>query len=186
MRIKLEFPTAGEYPQGVDHGGRGLSPAPLSLDQYHDHRPSPARWGKGGTLTRSHWLARLGAAILSAGLLIAVTCLGPTAGPAEPPPSGQTGDTQTGGRQSPSAPVDDNRHLHGDGTEPLSPAQRHNIVWSNFEKSKRDSTELAALAKQLCEELDKPDVNPLSLDVTNRIEKIQKLAKKIREEMKGY
>jgi hypothetical protein len=57
---------------------------------------------------------------------------------------------------------------------------------SNFDKSKRDATELAALAKQLREELDKPDVNPLSLEVTNRIERIQKLAKKIRDQMKCY
>ena len=57
---------------------------------------------------------------------------------------------------------------------------------ANFEKSKSDAAELAALAKALREELNKPNVNVLSLEVINRAEKIEKLAKKIREETKGY
>jgi len=52
--------------------------------------------------------------------------------------------------------------------------------------SKNDAAELAALAKGLREVLDKPNTNIHSLEVNNRIDKIQKLAKKIREETTGY
>jgi hypothetical protein len=68
----------------------------------------------------------------------------------------------------------------------LSPKQRLYIMRANFEKSKSDAAELAALAKALREELNKPNVNVLSLQVVNRAERIEKLAKKIREETKGY
>jgi len=57
---------------------------------------------------------------------------------------------------------------------------------ANLEMSKSDAAELAALAKGLREELDKPNVDVLSLEVMNRIDKIEKLAKKIREETKGF
>jgi hypothetical protein len=57
---------------------------------------------------------------------------------------------------------------------------------ANFAKSKTDAAELADLAKGLREELDKPNVNVLSFEVINRAEKIEKLAKKIREETKGF
>jgi hypothetical protein len=68
----------------------------------------------------------------------------------------------------------------------LSPKQRLYIMRANFEKSKSDAAELAALAKALREELNKPNVNVLSLQVVNLAERIEKLAKKIREETKGY
>ena len=68
----------------------------------------------------------------------------------------------------------------------LSPKQKQSIVRANFEKSKSDAAELAALAKELCKELDKPNVDVLSLEVVNRVEKIEKLAKKIRDETKGF
>ena len=68
----------------------------------------------------------------------------------------------------------------------LSPKQKRLIVRANLEMSKCDAAELAALAKGLREELDKPNVNVLSLEVMNRIDKIEKLAKKIREETKGF
>lgn len=68
----------------------------------------------------------------------------------------------------------------------LSTKQKRYIVHANFEKSKSDAAELAALAKGLRQELDKPGANPLSAEVMTRIEKIQKLAKKIRDETKGF
>jgi len=76
--------------------------------------------------------------------------------------------------------------LPDDNTPSLSPKQKLNIMQSNFARSKTDAAELAALAKGLREELDKPNVNVLSLEVINRAEKIEKLAKKIREETKGF
>ncbi|MGO8789973.1 MAG: hypothetical protein ACLQVL_21665 [Terriglobia bacterium] len=68
----------------------------------------------------------------------------------------------------------------------LSPKQKQSIVRANFEKSKNDAAEMAALAKELCKELSKPNVDVLSAEVVNRVEKIEKLAKKIRDETKGF
>jgi hypothetical protein len=81
---------------------------------------------------------------------------------------------------------DDSANSRTDVSPPMSVQQRQSIMRANFEKSKSDAAELAALAKGLREELDKPNVNVLSLDVINRAEKIEKLAKKIRDETKGY
>ena len=125
------------------------------------------------------------------GLLLTFACLMPAAVHAQPqttipgPPSPVTlldKDSRI------SAPLldDDGRITSGDNPPPLTNKQKKSIMRSNFEKSKRDAAELAALASQLREELDKPNVDTLSLEGMNRIEKIEKLAKKIRDEMKGY
>jgi len=73
-----------------------------------------------------------------------------------------------------------------DETPLLNAKQKVSIMHANFAKSKTDAAELADLAKGLREELDKPNVNVLSFEVINRAEKIEKLAKKIREETKGF
>ena len=70
--------------------------------------------------------------------------------------------------------------------ESMSAQQRQSIMRANFEKSKSDAAELAALAKGLREVLDKPNINVLSPDVINRADKIERLAKKIRDETKGF
>jgi hypothetical protein len=57
---------------------------------------------------------------------------------------------------------------------------------AKLEMSKNDAAELATLAKGLREVLDKPNVNVLSREVVDRAEKIEKLAKKIREETQGF
>jgi len=67
----------------------------------------------------------------------------------------------------------------------LSAKQKQSIMQANFAKSKSDVAELAALAKELREQLDKPNSEGVSVDVASRAERIEKLAKKIREEMKG-
>ncbi|MGD0922731.1 MAG: hypothetical protein ABSA70_13340, partial [Terriglobia bacterium] len=58
--------------------------------------------------------------------------------------------------------------------------QKRDLLKQNFEKMKRDAEELAALAKALQEDLDKSNENLLSLQVVNRAEKIEKLAKRIK------
>jgi len=186
MSTKVEFPTADGYARGTDDSDRGIPPTPSSSDRGPDHGPTSVWRGARAARKRRQRFARLRAAILSAGLLIAVTCLGPTAGPAQPPQSGPGGPIPGGGHASLPSTLDDRRTNRGDNSTPLTPKQLQSLMQSNFDKSKRDATELAALAKQLREELDKPDVNPLSLEVTNRIERIQKLAKKIRDQMKCY
>ena len=78
-------------------------------------------------------------------------------------------------------PPPDNDPLHS-----LSVKQRQSIVQANFEKSKNDAAEMAALAKDLRKELDKPNANALSLEVANLADRIEKLAKKIRGETRGF
>ena len=147
------------------------------------------RGAKGRTRTGSCRFAKLRGII--PGLLITFICLMPAAAHAQPqsgapgPPSPVTlldKDSRI------SAPLldDDGRIVRGDNPPALTNKQKRSIMRSNFEKSKRDAAELAALASQLREELDKPNVDTLSLEGMNRIEKIEKLAKKIRDQMKGY
>jgi type VI protein secretion system component VasF len=70
--------------------------------------------------------------------------------------------------------------------ESLNPQQKLSIMQLNFNKAKNDAVELAALAKELREELNKPKADALSPEVVSRAEKIEKLAKRIREETKAY
>ncbi len=51
---------------------------------------------------------------------------------------------------------------------------------------KEDAKELAALATSLQGDLDKSNVNVLSLQVVEKAEKIEKLAKRIKSNAKGY
>ncbi len=64
--------------------------------------------------------------------------------------------------------------------------QKKELLKSNFQKMKRDADEVAALAKLLQEELDKSSQDILSLQVVSKAEKIEKLAKKIKETARGY
>ncbi len=132
---------------------------------------------------RFHWfrgsLVRL--AWLVAALVIALGA-GPSqlgSGLAVPQDSG-TG--RHGGRsQAPDVnPSDKNA-----GT-PLTAKQKAAMMKTNFEKTKDDASELADMATGLRDELNKTNINILSVDVIHRAEKIEKLAKKIKEEAKGY
>jgi hypothetical protein len=126
--------------------------------------------------------------ILSLGLLITLSFLTPVPATAQSTNTATQGTemNHAGGHRMLSALSDDASNSRNDGSQTLTPKQRQSIVHANFEKSKTDAAELASLAKGLREELDKPDVNVLSLEVMNRIDKIEKLAKKIREETKGF
>jgi hypothetical protein len=53
---------------------------------------------------------------------------------------------------------------------------------SPLEQTRSDAAELSALAEQLRDELNKMNVNVLSLDVLAKTEKLEKLAKKIKDE----
>jgi hypothetical protein len=69
---------------------------------------------------------------------------------------------------------------------PLSQKQKNDLLKSNFEKMKRDAGELADLAKALQEELNKSNENILSLDIVDKADKIEKLAKRIKGTARGY
>jgi hypothetical protein len=68
----------------------------------------------------------------------------------------------------------------------LSARQKQTLLKTNFEKTKDDAAELADMAKGLRDELNKTSANILSVEVIHKAERIEKLAKKIREEAKGY
>ena len=68
----------------------------------------------------------------------------------------------------------------------LSEKQKRNLLKDNFEKMKRDAGELTDLAKALQEELNKSSENVLSLDVAAKADKIQKLAKRIKGNARGF
>jgi hypothetical protein len=69
---------------------------------------------------------------------------------------------------------------------PLSGKQKRDLLKANFEKMKRDAGELADLAKALQEELNKSNENILSVDIVEKAEKIEKLARKIKGTARGY
>ncbi len=64
--------------------------------------------------------------------------------------------------------------------------QRQELLKTNLDKMRRDADEIADLAKSLQEDLRKANQNVLSLTVVQRAEKIEKLAKKIKETARGY
>ncbi|MGD1104555.1 MAG: hypothetical protein ABSA59_21130 [Terriglobia bacterium] len=140
-------------------------------------------------MIRSHGFGRQHGMILSWGLLIPLAFLtlapAPTQSQQQFPSTQGTTENHAGGHRIVSA-IPDDTPVRNDGPQPLSTKQKLSIVQANFEKAKSDAAAMAALAKELREELDKPNINVLSSEVINRAEKIEKLAKKIREETKGY
>ncbi len=71
-------------------------------------------------------------------------------------------------------------------SSPLTGKQKRNLLKSNFEKMKREAGELADLAKALQEELNKSNENVLSLDIVQKADKIEKLARKIKGTARGF
>jgi hypothetical protein len=69
---------------------------------------------------------------------------------------------------------------------PLSGKQERDLLKANFEKMKHDAGELAALAKALQQELNKSNENILSLDIIDKADKIEKLARKIKGTARGF
>jgi hypothetical protein len=122
-------------------------------------------------------------------LLAAFACLAPLYAPAQPQQEQEAQDVlqaQRGHNPDQSSTGMDRRATGGDNPIVLSEKQRKNLLHANLVKSRKDAAELAVLARQLREELDKPNVKTLSPDGMYRLDKIEKLAKKIRDELKAY
>jgi hypothetical protein len=64
--------------------------------------------------------------------------------------------------------------------------QTQDLLKANFEKMKREADDLSKLAQSLQDDLAKANENVLSLKVVAKAEKIEKLAKKIKETARGY
>jgi hypothetical protein len=97
-------------------------------------------------------------------------------------PSGATSATNGPQGDSHVAPAQSNE----ESSLPLSRKQKTDLLKSNFEKMKRDAGELADLAKALQEELNKSNENILSLDIVDKADKIEKLAKRIKGTARGF
>ncbi len=64
----------------------------------------------------------------------------------------------------------------------MTPKQKEKLMKFNFQKTQRDANQLLKLAKSLKENLDKSNSNILSVSVVHQANKIEKLAKKIKNE----
>jgi hypothetical protein len=64
--------------------------------------------------------------------------------------------------------------------------QRQALLNYNFKKLKKHVEDLAELTKSLQTEVDKSNENVLSLEIVKKAEEAEKLAKKIKDEAKGY
>lgn len=67
----------------------------------------------------------------------------------------------------------------------LSAKQKQDLLKSNFEKMKRDADELANLAKSLQDDLNKSNEHVLSLQIVEKVDKIEKLARRIKSVARG-
>jgi len=72
-----------------------------------------------------------------------------------------------------------------DPSGPIPPQAKGEAKPSNLEKTKTDAAELSALADQLLDELNKTNAHELPLDVIKKTVKVEKLAKKIKEDAHG-
>src|SRR5271157_4686697 len=98
----------------------------------------------GTKVVRSHGFYRARGAILLWGLLLTLTCLPPAPTSAQ----SQQNSPPHGGRGGTPMP-DESVNSRTEIPESMSAQQRQSIMRANFEKSKSDAAELAALAKGL-------------------------------------
>jgi hypothetical protein len=126
-------------------------------------RACPLLWFRGFVLS-------LGVGVLAALVLLTTISVGSAQNPA-PPKNGEV--------LTPPAAVKNEAAL----ATPKPSGEPKN---SNLEKTKADAAELSALADQLRDQLKKMNANVLSLDIIDKTQKLEKLAKKIKEEAYGY
>lgn len=99
----------------------------------------------------------------------------------DPRSGGDPAYGQSGKRPAiPAQPQSQSPSMQPENPSPLTPKQQREILKANYSKMKQDADELADLAKSLQDELNKSNENVLSLDVVEKADKIEKLAKKIK------
>lgn len=98
---------------------------------------------------------------------------------------GQQGRSGSGrsGLQKP--PTQQLPSLEIEPTRGLSEKQKREILRSNFDKMKHDADQLAELAGSLQDDLKKSNENVLSLQIVEKAERIEKLARKIKTAARG-
>ena len=87
------------------------------------------------------------------------------------------------GAQRPTPPPPEEK---SDVLLPSGKSQRREILKADFEKSKSDAAELAELAAQLKDDLEKKDYQVLDLRTMKKAEEIEKLARRIKDRMKRH
>jgi len=123
----------------------------------------------------------VGATLILAGILI------PVAGRASSRPVALAASAAQVAHRAGAQVPDESERAHGiESSGQITPKQRRDMMKANVEKMKRDAEELGALAKALQEELEKASENVLSLQIVEKAEKIEKLAKRIKGTARGY
>ena len=64
--------------------------------------------------------------------------------------------------------------------------QKEALVDYNFKNLKKHAADLAELARALQKEIEKSNPNVLSLDIVKKADDVEKLARKVKNEAKGY
>jgi hypothetical protein len=69
---------------------------------------------------------------------------------------------------------------------PLNHRQKDALVRDNFKKTKDDVAKLSKLVRSLQQAINRSNANILSVSIVNQANRIEKLAKRIKAETKGY
>ena len=64
--------------------------------------------------------------------------------------------------------------------------QKQALLDDNFKKMKKHADDLAELAKSLQKDIQESNENVLSLEIIKKADQVEKLAKQIKNEAKGY
>jgi len=97
---------------------------------------------------------------------------------------GQAGSLLSGSSDSP-LPGQEIPRAESEPGRSLSSKQKRDLLKSQFEKMKQNADELANLAKSLKDDLSKSNEHVLSLQIVEKAEKIEKLARKIKATARG-
>lgn len=71
-------------------------------------------------------------------------------------------------------------------SQPQTQKQKQNVLKYNFQEMKKNADQLAEMAKALQNQINHSSENVLSLDIIKKAEEIEKLARKVKNEAKGY
>jgi hypothetical protein len=130
-----------------------------------------------GVKAERKWGAGLGLVILLIAVVLFASLSAPAAqgNPPVPPASSPT-----------PYPIEDQPFPPDSPLPSLSAQQKRALLKDRFEKTRLQTAELVKLAQALQKDLDKSTPDILSVHVVKKAEAIEKLAKKIKDEARGY
>ena len=147
----------------------------IAKGYYADPAQTPLRSGKDSAMIRARPLLKLCGSILplAVGVIAALVLLSSVSVRSAQNPAPPKNEEVL----SSSSAVNDRASLTSPKEEKKEPKN------SGLDKTKADAAELSALADQLRDELKKMNVNVLPLDVIEKTQKLEKLARKIKGEV---